>query len=47
MEDNLTVGKITFYDSGEEMKYYSSESYLNALRNELDSNMGGFKYETF
>lgn len=41
------VGKITFYDSGEEMKYYSSESYLNALRNELDSNMGGFKYETF
>lgn len=45
MEDNLIVGKITFYDSGEEMKYYSSESYLNALRNELDSNMG-FKYET-
>jgi hypothetical protein len=47
MEDNLIVGRITFYDSGEEMNYYSSESYLNALRNELDSNMGGFKYETF
>lgn len=46
MEDNLIVGKITFYDSGEEMKYNSSESYLNALRNELDSNVGGFKYET-
>lgn len=46
MEDNLIVGKITFYDSGEEMKYNSSESYLNAIRNELDSDMGGFKYET-
>lgn len=47
MEDDLIVGKITFYDSGEEMKYYSSESYLNALTNELDTHMGGFKYETF
>jgi hypothetical protein len=46
MEDNLIVGKITFYDSGEEMKYNSSENYLNALTNELDSNMGGFKYKT-
>ncbi|NMR35312.1 hypothetical protein HIO71_14085 [Chryseobacterium aquaticum] len=40
------IGKITFYDSGEEMLYLSSETYLNALNNEFDSNMGGFKYET-
>ncbi|WBS74192.1 hypothetical protein PF438_14955 [Elizabethkingia meningoseptica] len=40
------VGKITFYESGEEMLYFSSDNYLNALRRELDSNMHGFKYET-
>ncbi|WP_187477718.1 hypothetical protein [Amniculibacterium sp. G2-70] len=35
------IGKITFYDSGEVMLYFSSETYLNALSNEFDSNMGG------
>lgn len=44
------VGKISFYDFdgsiAEIMEYTSENSYLNALKNELDSNMGGFKYET-
>lgn len=47
LSENLgTVGKITYCDSGEEMKYYSPESYLIAVRRELDSNPDRFKYET-
>ncbi|PWN59566.1 hypothetical protein [Chryseobacterium oncorhynchi] len=48
--ENGIVGIISFYAEdgkiGEVMEYTSSESYLNALRNELDSNIGGFKYQT-
>lgn len=45
-ENEGIVGKVTYFDSGEEIRYYSSESYLNALRNEIDSNPDRFKYET-
>lgn len=45
-KDNEIVGKITFLDSGEVMEYNSDESYLSALEKELDSNIGGFRYET-
>lgn len=45
-EEKEVVGKLTFLDSGEVMNYKSSESYLNALKSEFDSNMGGFTYET-
>lgn len=48
--DKEIVGKISFYDFdgsiAEIMEYTSENSYLNALKNELDSNMGGFKQET-
>src|SRR5690606_38913269 len=48
--DKEIVGKISFYDFdgsiAEIMEYTSENSYLNALKNELDSNIGGFKYET-
>lgn len=48
--DKEIVGKISFYDFdgsiAEIMEYTSENSYLDALKNELDSNMGGFKQET-
>ena len=48
--DKEIVGKISFYDFdgsiAEIMEYTSENSYLKALKNELDSNIGGFKYET-
>lgn len=48
--DKGIIGNISFYGPNgkveEVMEYTSTESYLNALRNELDSNIGGFKYET-
>lgn len=44
------IGKLYFYDYngkvGEVMNYSSVKSYLNALESQLDSNMGGFRYET-
>ena len=44
------VGKITFYDFGgaigEVVEYTTEESYLNALKNELENKIDGFKYET-
>ena len=47
---DVKVGKISFYDYdgqvAEVMEFSSDQSYLNALKNELNSNMGGFKYET-
>lgn len=45
-ENTAIVGKIKFSDSGEEMLYFSKESYLNALDNELENNVNGFQYET-
>ncbi|MFY1047458.1 hypothetical protein [Chryseobacterium sp. GP-SGM7] len=49
-EISVKVGKISFYDYdgevAEVMEYSSEQSYLNALKKELNSNMGGFKYET-
>ena len=47
---DVKVGKISFYDYdgqiAEVMEFISVQSYLNALKNEFNSNMGGFKYET-
>jgi hypothetical protein len=47
---DVKVGKISFYDYdgqiAEVMEFISDQSYLNALQNEFNSNMGGFKYET-
>lgn len=45
-EKSEIVGKITFLDSGEVIEYSSSVSYLSSLEKELNSNIGGFKYET-
>ncbi|WP_312076298.1 hypothetical protein [Chryseobacterium sp.] len=49
-ETNSKVGKISFFDSSgkvAEVMYYESErDYISALERELESNFGGFKYET-
>lgn len=44
------VGKISFYGSdgnvGEVVEYTSVESYLNAIKKELDYNPDGFRHQT-
>lgn len=49
-ENDVKVGKISIYDYDGEiadvMDYSSEQTYLNALQNEIDSNIDGFKYET-
>lgn len=44
------VGKISFYGSdgnvGEVVEYTSEESYLNAIKKELDYNPDGFIHQT-
>ncbi|WP_228457616.1 MULTISPECIES: hypothetical protein [unclassified Chryseobacterium] len=49
-ETDVKVGIISIYDYDGEiadvMDYSSEQSYLNALQNEIDSNIDGFKYET-
>lgn len=50
IEKGDVIGKLSFYDNNgkiaEVMKYYSPDSYITALREELNSNIGGFKHET-
>lgn len=44
------VGKISFYGSdgnvGEVVEYTSEESYLQAIKKELDYNPDGFRHQT-
>jgi antirestriction protein ArdC len=44
------IGKISFYgydgNVGEVMEYADKESYLNAIKKEMDYNPNGFKYHT-